>query len=602
MPPLSQKISLFDSLQREFCPPVDSSLIAALLAELEFDIDGNSLVVTEFQLETLRDTLREVATHAEYHVQEELPNISDLHLNDNGDATSSILNDDYADDCTSFTVTTQTTSCTTASDFSPFETSTGDTYPFSSPLGFLQTALPHVSVTRLAIALSDYGVEEKELDMWDVVATILSEEAVREMEERGLEGLDDEELSGEAPVSWTVVEKRRGNKPQRSAPLFSLGDVRQQNQRKARPGTRSSPSTELRASIPGPDPWVQLSSLSELASTLLSPHPSSFFLSFFHSPNYATPYLALRQALISICKKNDASSPIASGSNSSENSKDHTTPLFSILDIVLSADDAPLDPDEHSKLISDIDLSLRATDGRADDSLELVQLLRELDVDSTDGPQLMGVYHDSPRIMSTNASQVDTERIAIERPWQRSLPSEPPPVPPPPSKSASIYSALPTNERSSVRKPGPYAWKKVPERKGPSGPHPLAQSIPAYAQAKGKSANLRDARAVHDRAKFMRANAMMRKRDEFLREAARMWQRGNMKSRGGEIALYYAQRARECDEIARKQALEAARLSVEATRSHSANGDTIDLHGTTVDEAIDIVKGLLITSPPRPGS
>ena len=36
----------------------------------------------------------------------------------------------------------------------------------------------------------------------------------------------------------------------------------------------------------------------------------------------------------------------------------------------------------------------------------------------------------------------------------------------------------------------------------------------------------------------------MRKRDEALREAARMWQRGNSKSRGGEVAFYFAERVR----------------------------------------------------------
>jgi hypothetical protein len=39
-----------------------------------------------------------------------------------------------------------------------------------------------------------------------------------------------------------------------------------------------------------------------------------------------------------------------------------------------------------------------------------------------------------------------------------------------------------------------------------------------------------------------RVGESMRKRDELLREAARMWQRGSKKTRGGEVAFYFAER------------------------------------------------------------
>ena len=34
----------------------------------------------------------------------------------------------------------------------------------------------------------------------------------------------------------------------------------------------------------------------------------------------------------------------------------------------------------------------------------------------------------------------------------------------------------------------------------------------------------------------------MRKRDEFLREASKLWQKGDKKMRGGEVAFYFAER------------------------------------------------------------
>jgi len=93
----------------------------------------------------------------------------------------------------------------------------------------------------------------------------------------------------------------------------------------------------------------------------------------------------------------------------------------------------------------------------------------------------------------------------------------------------------------------------------------------------------------------------MKERNELLRQAAGAWKSGNKKKRGGEIAAYYAERAKDVQEIARKEQLERARDMVEAKRA--ANRDTIDLHGTSVSEAIVIVKDILQqdgSSPTKP--
>jgi len=85
----------------------------------------------------------------------------------------------------------------------------------------------------------------------------------------------------------------------------------------------------------------------------------------------------------------------------------------------------------------------------------------------------------------------------------------------------------------------------------------------------------------------------LRKRDELLKEASKAWRRGNTKTRGGEVALYFAERAREFQELARREALNEARILVESKRSAAADRDTVDLHGTSISEAVAIVREIL---------
>ncbi|KDQ26818.1 hypothetical protein PLEOSDRAFT_1044205 [Pleurotus ostreatus PC15] len=78
-----------------------------------------------------------------------------------------------------------------------------------------------------------------------------------------------------------------------------------------------------------------------------------------------------------------------------------------------------------------------------------------------------------------------------------------------------------------------------------------------------------------------------------------MWQKAP--TRGG--ALYYAEQAREFQELARKAALSAAKEVVEAKRVSTPKQDTIDLHGTSITEAATIVEDTLKwynASPAKP--
>ena len=473
--------------QHEFCPPLDSSLVAALVADLELDA-GNS------QIEGLRATLRELSAQAEVSQLSEISGLQVASPTSTSTSSSFGVRDDYT---------------TTPSSLTP-STSLSSQDAFSSPFGFLRAALPHVPNETFRSALKDADMEE--LDLWEVVAGILTAETIREMEERGL---DEDDSRNTPPAEWQIVGEKKGKRRNKRGNTITLGDVRQQQQ------IRPVPRKSLSAS---PDPWTQLSSLSSHLATLLPPHQPSFFQSHFHSPEHPTPGIALRACLASICKARTQLPP-----------EEHTDTLFILLDILLP-EYPTLDQEEHNQLISDIELALQATSGNGDGSLNIVKLLRDLDTDSTDRLE-MGVYHTSPPALKS-------------KPRQNTLPSGPPPIPPPPQP---LFKPEPPESPSpSPKNQNPFGWQSVPIRQIPrKGPDPLAQHIPAYNRngVKGKGAGNTfgqggkgDVGELGDHGERIRES--MRKRHELLRSAAWMWQRGNSGNRGGEVALYFADRVR----------------------------------------------------------
>ena len=484
-------------LQSKFCPPLDTSLLAALLAEVDLDSDGNAVSTTD--MDTLRATLSELAAQAD---ESQFSEFSELQLTSPTDDSTSTPEFYYGLTATTSSLGSDSSSSSQAS--------------FSSPIGFLQAALPHVSTETLKNALSNAEKDNAEVDMWDVVASILTTESIRELEERGLNGLNEDEdfcrFLCDDEITWETVEtkkkkhksrehqtpKRRTGRPTK----VTLVDIRQRQH-------VHQPSKTIGA--PPPDPWTRLSSLSTHLATLLRPHPASLFLSYFHSPDYPTPYVALCSALESLCQDQ-------------QTSDERTTMLFNLLDILLPQYDN-LEVEQRSHLISDIELAIKVTEGREDDALDLINLLRELDSDSS-GHLEMGVYHFSSKPSPSTPSG------AIKR-----LPSAPPPIPLPPHSKRKL-------KPPSPHKPSPYQWQMVPQRKPVNrGPHPLADYIPAYSRdvngvkvknkAEGNLGSEDYRRKVGER---------MRKRDELLREAAKMWQKGNKKTRGGEVAFYFAER------------------------------------------------------------
>lgn len=425
---------------------------------------------------------------------------------------------------------------------------------FSSPLGFLQAALPHMPPSQLRRALSEAGAgDEGDVDMESVVETLLTNEFIRELEERGLNALDDDELTRDDDLLWKRVETKRkpnangkaAKKKNKRGKTITLVDIRQK---------QHLPSP-LPSAPPAPDPWTQLSSLSEHLATLLPPHSASFFQSFFHSPTHPSPASALRAALSSI-------------TGTQKKSPSDTTILFSILDVLRDVPTyASLDAEQRSILYADAQLALRATRGRGDDAIDIVWLLLELDLDLESGTLSMGVYHAQSPLSPSHSSAwtsptsplpplTSRARSASTSAAARQLPSGPPPVlPPPTSKRKSMSSSTggsPTTDK--------FQWQTVPQ-KPPKGPHPLALYIPAYdptnqtrrSAGAGKFRGMGNGMGKGGKGDVgeltrpdlqQRMAASLRRRDELLREASKAWSRGNSKTRGGEVALYFAERVR----------------------------------------------------------
>ncbi|KAL4252908.1 hypothetical protein ABKN59_003584 [Abortiporus biennis] len=646
-----------DKLQAEFCPPLDASLIAAIIA----DYDQPS----KAEVQSIREILSSLAAQAENELSDQFSDLSFLDTQFNH--AVSVSNDDTSSVCTSgmrrsslsatpsrtASTTPTTISTVTSTNASSTNTSASDASSptsMSSPLSFLQAAFPELPVHRLKSALMGMGmgdpvmdddIDSSEIDMEAVVEYILSSEYLKELEERGMDELDEDQEP--EPASWEIVE-RKGKKskgkgvglgvqnlphPKKVKPAsttITFGDVRQQRRRSATTNQGSSSAFGSPRPPPQPDPWTQVSSLAIHLATLVPSHSASYFASMFHSPKYSSPATALRAALGNISAKVPAS-----------DSTDDEIALFVLFDILTSSDEDQLSASDKDQIMADAGLALRATEGRADSALDLVNLLRELDSDDvgslsgSHGPVNWAVYH-SPAPPPSLQSQANSPRSR--------LPTGPPPVPPPPQKiQRGTTNPSPFSNQSNVN-----AWQTVqPTLKKLPALHTHAAFIPSYdpgnvigKKKKGKrkangvesaptsptmmggdgfgNVNLgmeiggaiagvdenlwSDDRQSHKK----RATMLEMKRREMLKEAGRAWQRGigGMKSHGGQVAAFYAEEARKLQEQAKVEKLVVIREMVQETRTFSNNVETIDLHGATVAEGISIVRELLNENPNGP--
>ncbi|KAG6330698.1 hypothetical protein ID866_8390 [Astraeus odoratus] len=529
---------LFDTLRAEFCPPLDTALLAAIIGDLE-QSPGGEPSPSRDQVAALRAVLKELASNATEQYESELcDNLDAAHLISQSNTTDeSCSSPDYYGETTS-------------------ESSVLSNPSFNSPLGFLQAALPHIATSKLRRALSDAGAGSlgSDIDMESVVENLLTREYFHELQERGLDPSDDDELSGEGgtqhfaepkrkvvPVSPSKTTKKRS----RRSKTITFGDVRQREHATA---PEESPTR------PVPDMWTQLSSLSEYLAAVLPSYRANFFRSYFHSPNYPSPAMAVRAALSDVTRKQqDPKSPVSS-------SPTDTSVLFNLLDIIRAAPFyASLDAEQRLVVYSDAHLALSATQTNPHAAFDIIELLLDLERDHQTGTLEMGVYHSAASPTSPSA-WVSSPTSATKSPIRttnetgsttRRDTSLSPPLSPTAQRSP--------NSSATAQSPGTLEWQVVTPRKPPpnNSSHTLSLSIPAYnSPGASGSAKVRGSGngfgkggkgdvgelTTTQRSMKKHLTESWKKQNELLREASRAWHKGNSKFRGGEIAQYFAER------------------------------------------------------------
>jgi len=528
--------------QAEFCPPLDTSLLAALVAEVE----GSAYVPPSDQVATLRATLQELAKDATEQYERELcDELNSAHISFQYHTT---------DDWCSFTDYYAETTESSTSDSSVLSNQS-----FTSPLGFLQAALPHIPPSKLRRALSDADSGDGiDVDMESVVENLLTNEYLRELEERGLDGLDDDQAHDpEDEGIWHLVgakKKAQLPSPSKKSPkkknargkTITVVDIRQRHHI---PIQTAEPFSKSQRDI-----WSQISSLSEHLATLLPPHQPNFFQPYFHSPSYSSPAQAVRAALSDIVEKKSPRSPKSPLTSESA--------LFTLLDVVRDSPAyATLNPERRSTVCSDAQLALTATQECGDRAIDIVQFLLELELDLQQGSLAMGAYHlpqsavsptSTSSLLSSPTSPTPKSPVRTTNGAGLLPPRDSPPSPQSPTKRKP-------NSLTASQNAGALEWQIVAPRKPPpdNGPHPLSLSIPAYngprstgnAKVRGAGNGLGkggkgDVGELTATRRHMRRHMTesWKKRAELLREASKAWRAGNAKSRGGEVAQYLAER------------------------------------------------------------
>ncbi|KAH9940867.1 uncharacterized protein BXZ73DRAFT_42487 [Epithele typhae] len=557
---MAQQPTIQDILQTEFSPPLDTSLIAAIVADYVSGGDANRAE----ELKQLRSVLSNLAAEAEKELVD-----ADL-----SDAFAPLHISPFPDDVSS----SYEYSTTDVSGYTSTSSGGSDAPGKTSSLDFLRAVFPQVSPENLRNTLAAHGNRIDDINMESLVEQVLTEECMRELEVRGLSESESMEMGYEAP--WELVErKKKGMSKQQKKQIkkgttITLVDIRQQQH--ARPAPSSSRTAP-------PDPWTQLASVAAHLSTIIPTHSAAYFQSVFHSPHHPTPGLALRAAMVDIARNNSASGE--------ELTEEESPLLFSMFEILTTSPMyGTLNVEERDQLLEDSLFALRATAHDPNSALELVELLVELDADNSSKEFAWGVYHQQVPKLKTTVT----------------LPSGPPPVPPPPNIPRRSQTA-PLPSPSTVKRATPDAWQTIPEKPAPQGPHPLSRVIRAYnpqVPTKGRKAraggNAAGKGGKGDVGELGAAGAgrrtweLLERRRVALREAGKAWQKRTARNHSGEIAFYFAERARELQQEAQREQLDSAREMVMRSRKTLPNYDVIDLHGTIVVEAVAISRQYLV--------
>ncbi|KAH7098220.1 hypothetical protein BKA62DRAFT_713807 [Auriculariales sp. MPI-PUGE-AT-0066] len=546
---MSRTTTTLEDLTTKF-PSLDSSLIAALYNDRD-SCDATDMAKLDAELELLH--LESFASEDSAAWTSDPAGSS----TDNGDTASEWTSPDYSETSSS----------------SPSSRSGG-----SVMLQFLTTAFPHLPSYSLEAKLQDGSA------MQNIVEVILSEEYIRELEERGIDGLEDDLARPVHPPLAQWIEPQRKKKKERGRTIV-LGDVRQGGATalptQPKPRAAPTPTAAVRRAM-DESPWIRLDSISLRLAQLIPTATPATFLSPFHDPKHATPAAALRFALAGIAQK--CTIQIL------PETLRFLLETFPPEDLAQDADAAL----EDVALKDDASLCLRAAQGSMEDAIDVLTILR----DFAKAPQY-GTVHapapSTPLIATSSTISQQTLRLVPQRA------STAPPEVTTFSQAAAANAKRATTSNNS--------WQTVErKKKPPPAQPPHSDFIPAY-RVGGSSRNPRyhstakvQAAGYEEEVTFHRieARALQRERTEALRHAMRYWRQGNARNLGGEVAIYYAERARELYDAAHTHSLDAARVTVNATRRSTASHDEIDLHGLTIAEAAVVVKEVLKKNPPTP--
>ena len=401
--------------QKEFCPPLDSALVAALLMETQDP--------SEHAILKLKSTLKQLATIPDDNVTNS-PSFASPERPDRGEQ----------DDSASLSK-----SHSRSSSSQGFSLSGPNS--FSSPIGFLRAAFPNLATHVLEKTLRSYGWSSEAfyteddgpgLDMDAIINDLLSEEWYAENEDGNPAALENDRdppwettrrsrriQSGN--VDTNVIRPRRGkrHKPE-PIPLFDT----LQRQRLPIPRSAVVPDTEAL------DPWSFVDSLAMYLSTLLPQATHSQLLSLFHNPSHATPNEALRAYL-------DA--PLLASTERSRTG---------IIDMDLQAlselmSVRPDDENVRGNLDCDAKACLKAVDDDVNKAYDLLVLLRDLDVNAAAihrsfRPTKPSLLELSPGAVQPKSAAATTSSFVAPSMGPRlshSVPASPLPVKPAPPSS-----------------------------------------------------------------------------------------------------------------------------------------------------------------------
>lgn len=534
--------SFAERLQKEFCPPLDSSLVAAIL------LDYAEEPPDEVQ-EQLRDDLGKLAAEAaadELEVPPEVASVGVSRTNSGHDTSlGSSTNEELEDLLDQLSFDNDASSSTPA-------TSYDDT-----PLGFLATVFPRLSRDDLESKLS-----EGNGDVETIVEVLLNEDLIaRERDDwiyadqYGSASEHRRDESSETPMSRK--ERKAAKAAAKASHTLALNDVLHrapppQSKRappSPRPESDSAPATPSGGARPRPifpahdepNRWVTLDSTAMYLARLMR-IPAGRFTSAYHRSDASLP-LAVEQLLTDLAHERPYED-IRAG-------EEYMLQLAGLLDHRRSED-------EMRRLLS-------ATQGDVSDALALSRKLQ--DIEREHGSLLANGYFGL-------GAEDTSRRVALV------------------SDRSTLRPIVPTQ----VARPTHEGWRKVQSRKrlGEVDADPSGVQQPVRLPRRDEMEANDDAGLAtrYSSAECMAlAQDYLERRNERYLMAAKHWQRGRGGTSGEQgAAWHYSEEGRELDRRRRLWEERAAFALVNERKVKASAVNSIDLHHLTVQQALRVTK------------